>query len=124
MGRARGGPSSSSILLGLQRRQVASGTTSGPEPSHGPVNDFNNASTPRGTDFMKMIRDYIKAAGGSAYTQMLIDHFNRYCRSPEKTLEFKEMLKELATLEKGGRGRGRWVLKEEYREASMVGSGS
>ena len=124
MSGGRGGPSSSSILLGLQRRQMANGMTSGPEASRGHTSDFDNVSQIRGMDLMKMIRDYIKAQGGSAYTQMLIDHFNRYCRSPEKTVEFKEMLKELATLEKGGRGRGKWVLKEEYREASGVSTRS
>ena len=113
--RGRGGPSSSSILWGLQRRQAASGNGSGAQDAPGSASISNQASTPRGTDFMKLIRDYIRTQGGSVYTQMLIDHFNRYCRSPEKTLEFKEMLKELATLEKGNRGRGRWVLNEEYR---------
>ena len=64
---------------------------------------------------MKMIRDYLTTHGGMAYTQMLIDHFNRYCNTPQKTQEFQAMLKLLATLEKGSRGRGRWILKEEYK---------
>ena len=119
-GRGRGGPSSSSILLGLQRRQGVNEANSGSNPSAGFASRLDDSSAPRGIDFMKLIRDYIKTQGGSAHTQMLIDHFNRYCRSPEKTLEFKEMLKELATLEKGSHGRGRWVLKEEYREAQQV----
>lgn len=62
-----------------------------------------------------MIRDYLTTQGGMAYTQMLIDHFNRFCNTAQKTKEFQAMLKELATLEKGSRGRGRWVLKDEYR---------
>ena len=119
-GRSRGGPSSSSILLGLQRRQGVNEANSGSNSSVGSASRLDDSSAPRGIDFMKLIRDYIKAQGGSAYTQMLIDHFNRYCRSPEKTLQFKEMLKELAKLEKGSHGRGRWVLKEEYREAQQV----
>ena len=46
---------------------------------------------------------------------MLIEHFNRYCGTEQRTAEFKEMLKTIAVLEKGGRGRGRWRLREEYR---------
>ena len=68
-------------------------------------------------DFMKMIRDYLVTHGGAVHTQMLIDHFNRFCNSPQTTIEFKEMLKVIATLEKGSRGRGKWVLKEEYRSS-------
>jgi DNA excision repair protein ERCC-6 len=46
---------------------------------------------------------------------MLVDHFNRYCGTEQRTAEFREMLKAIARLEKGSRGRGSWVLKEEYR---------
>ncbi|KAI4118397.1 MAG: hypothetical protein LQ345_001566 [Seirophora villosa] len=95
-GRGRGGPASSSILAGLQNRQVANG--------NGVVNGSasNRQSTlgAKGIDFMKLIRDYLLTHGGKVYTQMLIDHFNRYCTSPDKTMEFKEMLKEIARLEK------------------------
>jgi DNA excision repair protein ERCC-6 len=64
---------------------------------------------------MVMIRDYIIAQGGAVYTQMLIDHFNRFCDSPRATAEFKEMLRAIAVLEKtGSRARGKWVLKPEY----------
>jgi DNA excision repair protein ERCC-6 len=64
---------------------------------------------------MVMIRDFLKTHGGSAHTQMLIQHFNRYCGTEARTMEFKEMLRQIATLERGGRGRGRWVLKEEFK---------
>ena len=110
-GRGRGGPASSSILAGLQNRQAASGVTN---VSRG-VTPNGNGSGPRGTDFIKMIRDYLAIQGGQVHTQMLIDHFNRYCNTPEKTAEFKAMLTEIARLERGTRGRGRWVLKDEYR---------
>ncbi|KAL8812876.1 MAG: hypothetical protein Q9200_000698 [Gallowayella weberi] len=115
-GRGRGGPASSSILAGLQQRQLANGAAN--------VSGVNSASgggrrqgTPgaKGGEFMRMIRDYLVTHGGKVYTQMLIDHFNRYCTSPDKTMEFKEMLKQIARLEKGSRGRGSWVLKDEYR---------
>ncbi len=70
---------------------------------------------PRGRDFGKLIRDYLMAHGGSAYTQMLIDHFNRLCTTPQATMDFKETLKVIATLDKGSRARGKWVLKDEYK---------
>lgn len=119
-GRSRGGPPSSSILAGLQSRQLANGAASSPEltvpttggPRHG-------TPVPRGVDLMKMIRDYIITQGGKVYTQMLIDHFNRFCTTQETTMQFKEMLKETARLEKGSRGRGSWVLKDEYGTGIM-----
>ena len=111
LGRGRGGPASSSILAGLQNRQAASGAANG---STGSTSN-RNSSGPRGTDFIKMIRDYLVVQGGQVHTQMLIDHFNRYCNTADKTAEFKAMLSEIAKLERGTRGRGRWVLKDEYR---------
>ena len=119
LGRGRGGPSSSSILAGLLNRQATNAPINGTRsstPGHGDAR--NSTSGPRGVDFMKMIRDYLTTHGGMAYTQMLIDHFNRYCNTAQKTQEFQAMLKQLATLEKGSRGRGRWVLKDEYKAAT------
>lgn len=110
-GRGRGGPASSSILAGLQNRQLAN--ANGGRSSVGSSRQGTPGS--KRIDFMTTIRDYLVTHGGRVYTQMLIDHFNRYCTSAEKTAEFKEMLKELARLEKGSRGRGSWVLKDEYR---------
>ena len=112
-GRGRGGPASLSILAGLQDRQAASGSQGSTPAST--ASRQSTPSGPRGTDFMKMIRDYLVIHGGKVHTQMLIDHFNRHCITPQKTVEFKEMLKEIATLEKGSRGRGSWLLKEEYQ---------
>ena len=111
LGRGRGGPASSSILAGLQNRQAASSVANGSTGS----TSHRNSSGPRGTDFIKMIRDYLVVQGGQVHTQMLIDHFNRYCNTADKTAEFKAMLSEIAKLERGTRGRGRWVLKDEYR---------
>ena len=111
LGRGSGGPASSSILAGLQTRQAASGVANGSRGS----TPNSNSSGPRGTDFIKMIRDYLFVQGGQVHTQMLIDHFNRYCNTPEKTAEFKAMLSEIAKLERGSRGRGRWVLRDEYK---------
>ena len=115
-GRGRGGPASSSILAGLNHRQGVGGQGVGAAADSLKVTTLgNSAPRPRGTDFMKMIRDYLVTHGGFVHTQMLIDHFNRYCDTDAKSQEFTAMLKELATLEKSSRGRGRWVLNEAYR---------
>ncbi|KAL4932372.1 DNA-dependent ATPase RAD26 [Aspergillus undulatus] len=117
--RALAGPSSASILANLSSGSGGPRTatpssrsrsaTSSPAP--GASNDLN----PSGKDFITMIRDFITSHGGSVYTQNLIDHFNRYCNTPQRSAEFKEMLKQIAVLDKGGRnGRGKWSLKAEY----------
>ena len=110
IGRGRGGPTSAGILGGLQSRNRANGGTDGSSNRTA----TSGSSAPKGIDFMKMIRDYIMTHGGQVHTQMLIDHFNRYCSTPARTAEFKAMLTEIATLQKGSGGRGRWRLKEEY----------
>ncbi|KAL9104730.1 MAG: hypothetical protein Q9163_000342 [Psora crenata] len=112
-GRGRGGPSSASILAGLQSRRAATPSGSRNNRASG---TGSAAPGPGGTDFIKMIRDYLVTHGGTVHTQMLIEHFNRFCNTPEKTAEFKAMLTEIASLQKGARGRGRWVLKDEYKE--------
>ena len=118
LGRGRGGPASSSILANLQNRQASNAALNSSRSSTmGSRDSRGSTPVPRGTDFMKMIRDYLVTHGGAVHTQMLIDHFNRFCTNPQTTMEFKEMLKEIATLEKGSRGRGKWVLKEEYRSS-------
>ncbi|KAK2796273.1 hypothetical protein FQN51_009484 [Onygenales sp. PD_10] len=124
--RAIGGPSSASLIANLANRTVGgnnsnsrSGSGSGSStPRSGTPNPTatGTSNRPRGTDFMKMIRDYILAHGGAVHTQMLIDHFNRFCDSPRATTEFKEMLRTIAVLERtgGNRARGKWVLRPEY----------
>ncbi|OOF91339.1 hypothetical protein ASPCADRAFT_154998 [Aspergillus carbonarius ITEM 5010] len=106
--RAIAGPSSASVLANLSGRAPSSRSSSNsPVPSR----------TPSGVDFITMIRDFITAHGGAVFTQMLIDHFNRYCTTPQRSAEFKEMLKTIAVLNKGGRnGRGKWSLKPEYAQ--------
>ena len=121
-----GGLQSSGLLANLQQRQAnlassRNGTprTASPARSSGSAASASRENTPalpRGKDFGKLIRDYLATHGGSVHTQMLIDHFNRYCTSPQATAEFKETLKLIAKLEKGTRGRGRWVLKDEYKK--------
>jgi DNA excision repair protein ERCC-6 len=122
-GRNRGaGISSTSLLAGLQQRQrqgtglsgaSTPGTTTASSSRGG--TPTTGGAQPRGKDFAKLIRDYLSAHSGSVYTQMLIDHFNRYCTTPQATMEFKETLKVIATLEKGSSSaRGMWKLKPEY----------
>ncbi|SMR47432.1 unnamed protein product [Zymoseptoria tritici ST99CH_3D1] len=116
-----GGPSSASVLANLQARQLGNTPSSASTPAASSLHrgarrgGRAEADQPKGKDFLVLIRDYLLAQGGAAYTQMLIDHFNRFCGSEQRTAEFKAMLKTIAELEKGGRGRGKWRLKEEYR---------
>ena len=111
----RAGPASSSILLGLQNRPVGIQSSESSRATT-PTSKRPAAGNQRlGKEFMGKMRDYLVAHGGKVYTQNLIDHFNRYCTTPERTAEFKAMIKEIALLEKGGRGRGLWILKEEYK---------
>ena len=108
------------MLANLQSRQGGSLTSPSSSRASTPAS-FSRAGArqqlqqPKGKDFLVLIRDYLNAQGGSAPTQMLVDHFNRYCGNEQRTAEFREMLKQIASLDKRGRGRGLWVLKEEYR---------
>lgn len=137
----RGGPSSASILANLAgRRQDLTPLSAASSVRHGGSSRATSTELespqPKGKEFLALIRDYLLAHGGKAYTKMLIDHFNRYCNTTQRTAEFKEMLKKIAYLEKeesngvnrsrfagrsslrrqtGTDGRGRWVLKDEYR---------
>ncbi|KAK1067485.1 DNA repair protein rhp26 [Friedmanniomyces endolithicus] len=119
------GLSSAAVMANLASRQVLGG---GGGAGDGPATPSARSSTPsrvtrplpqrqeqqpKGKDFLVLIRDFLKAHDGKAHTQMLIDHFNRFCGTAQRTVEFKEMLKSIADLERGGRGRGRWVLKDE-----------
>lgn len=109
------GPSSASILTGLANRQGLSTSATPTTSRSGTPNAVE--SVPRGKDFMKLIRDFIRRQGGSVPSQALVNHFDRMCRTAQQTAEFKHMLGEIARLEKGAnsRMRGRWVLKEEFK---------
>ena len=123
------GVGSAGLLAGLQQRQLGVASSSATTPRMGsparsirsngspaPSNSGTATPTPpNGKEFAKMIQTYLTSHGGSCFTQMLIDHFNRYCTTPAATLAFKETLKKIASLEKRSLGRGKWVLKEEYR---------
>lgn len=117
-----GGVGSAGLLAGLQQRQFAptNGTTASPSRSArstaSPAPSSGTATPPNDREFAKMIQSYLTSHGGSAYTQMLIDHFNRFCTTQQSTLTFKETLKQVASLDKGSRGRGKWVLRDEFRK--------
>ncbi|RMZ09092.1 hypothetical protein D0860_04376 [Hortaea werneckii] len=123
------GPSSASVLANLSSRQIGTPTSGPSSRASTPVAAGRGGrhsrpqpqqdQQPKGKDFLVLIHDFLLAHGGKAYTQMLIDHFNRFCGTPQRTAEFKEMLKTIAELEKGGRGRGRWVIREEYRPRTV-----
>lgn len=106
------GPSSASILANLSGRT--------PSTSRSRTNTPTPSATEGGGEGQEpfsigMIRDFILAQGGAAFSQSLVNHFNRFCTTPQRTAEFKEMLKRIAVLERGGRnGRGKWVLRAEY----------
>jgi DNA excision repair protein ERCC-6 len=130
-GGAPGGsaPSSTSILTNLAARQgrLNPGTSTVTSASS------SRASTPSGTTpqsfrgkrMLELIRDFMMTHGGVVPSRMLVDHFDHYCRAqPGRNEEFKEMLKTIATLEKGGSAqRGRWVLKDEWRTPRAGGRG-
>lgn len=117
-GRGRGGgPSSSSVLANLSARSGGRSST-----SSGQSTPTQQQQQPTETFSIGMIRDYILAQGGAVYSQNLVNHFNRLCTTPQRTAEFKEMLKRIAVLERGGRnGRGKWVLRGEYARAKPEG---
>ncbi|KAF2645003.1 hypothetical protein P280DRAFT_466245 [Massarina eburnea CBS 473.64] len=122
-GRGGGAHSSSNVLNNLSARQGGRGgntSSSGPSRSSTPSTSAV-PTTFSGRRMLNLIRQFIIAQGGVVPSQMLIDHFDRYCRtSPAKTEEFKEMLKVVATMDRTGsaasRGRGMWRLKEEWKD--------
>ena len=138
-----GAPSSLGILSALKNKPVsasaaavASSMPAGGNASNSPRSASplpsgrnNNGSAQAlfgrnrlGKDFLVKIRDFLLAHGGRVHTQNLIDHFNRYCTTPERTAEFKAMIREIAVLEKGSRGRGTWTLKGEYQAGPTSGN--
>lgn len=125
-GGARGGagPSSSSILANLASRQQLQAGSSRSATSSTAVSRQSTPAQqqPKGKEFLTLIRDYLLAHGGKVHTQMLIDHFNHFCGTAQRTAEFKEMLKKIAELERGSRGRGKWVLKEEFKPGGAKAS--
>lgn len=108
-GAGRGGPSSLGVLAGLQARQTAAGTTGRARGTPEPTSNLS------AREFVQKIQEFMNVHGGEVRTQMIVDHFNRYCKKPAQVALFKEVLAQMATLQKTSRMRGKWVLKDEYR---------
>ncbi len=108
------GPASAGILSNLAARQ---GLMPGSANSSRSGSPGGQRAAPRGKDFIKLIRDYIKQQGGSVPTQMLVVHFSSMCKTNQQSEEFKAMLQQVATLKKGSmtRMRGKWELNEEFQ---------
>jgi len=116
--RRAAGPSSANILAGLSNRQgLNSGDSTGSSRSGTPSNNQSAGPPPKtGIDFIKLIREFIIRQGGSVPSQMLVNHFNRLCKTPQQSAEFKYMLGEIARLERSNsRMRGRWFLKDAFK---------
>ncbi|KAF1999592.1 DNA repair protein-like protein Rhp26/Rad26 [Amniculicola lignicola CBS 123094] len=113
------GLGSSSVLSGLSTRQA-------PRPTSATATPALSSSAQR---LVTQIRDFLRDRGGVASSLEITREFDSIARQEGMSNdEFKECLKAVARLERGGgRGRnaaGRWVLKEEYREGGGgVGSG-
>ncbi|KAI9828044.1 MAG: hypothetical protein M1832_003571 [Thelocarpon impressellum] len=108
-GVGRAGPASAGILAGLQSR---AGAGSG-NMAAGARRVEDRGPSPG--DFLKLIREFFIRHGGQVRSKMLVDHFDRMCKTREQSALFKELLRKIATLERGGRMRGNWVLKDEYK---------
>ncbi|KFY08500.1 hypothetical protein V492_06174 [Pseudogymnoascus sp. VKM F-4246] len=112
----RRGPGASGVLQGLNERQGPGSALSSPGSSRSGTPN-SGARDPRGKDFLKLIRDYIRIQGGSVPSQMLVVHFGNMCRTPQQTADFKAMLDEVAEIKRpnGVNARGRWVLRDEFK---------
>ncbi len=106
------GPSSSGVLGGLQDGEMGGVMAAGAPAGAGPRRPRVGASAGL---FLEQIRTFMLRHGGTVRSKMLVDHFNHMCQSEHRSAMFKETLLELATLEKAGPLRGKWVLKEEYK---------
>jgi DNA excision repair protein ERCC-6 len=115
----RAGPSSAGILSNLASRQgIGSGRSSAGSSRGGtPGGSGSEGGGPRGKDFIRLIRDYIRRQGGSVPSQMLVVHFGPMCKSDQQSADFKAMLEQVAVLKRGtgSRARARWELKEEFK---------
>ncbi|KAK3313746.1 SNF2 family N-terminal domain-containing protein [Apodospora peruviana] len=111
--RGRGGPSSTAIMGGISDRQgLASGSgSSSRSGTLGPAERNLKAK-----DFEKMIPGFVKRHGGQVPSKLLVDHFNRYCSTPEIARQFKAALSKVGKMEQRGSSmRAIWTLRPEYQ---------
>ncbi|KAF2738086.1 hypothetical protein EJ04DRAFT_486795 [Polyplosphaeria fusca] len=116
----RGGPSSLSVLSNLSVRQ---GRARPSAPDAAAI----MASSPftRAHRLLEGIISFMNQHGGTVPRQMLVQHFNIYCRTHNWTTEeFRAMLESVATLGNNGR----WTLMEEWMRtvagASRIATGA
>ncbi|KAI9793066.1 MAG: hypothetical protein M1816_000964 [Peltula sp. TS41687] len=105
-GGARSGPSSASVISGLQSTTGA---------GRGGVNTNGSLRSREVTRWADKIRAFMNVHGGAVPSQMLINQFDRHCNPGKQTADFNEALSLVATLETEGRVTARWVLKDEYK---------
>lgn len=80
----------------------------------GPVRSSSNSSGVQPEVLIRQICTFLLQRGGRTVSASIVQHFKD--RIPSKDLPlFKNLLKEIATLEKNPNGSS-WVLKPEYRE--------
>ncbi|KAJ5646255.1 DNA repair protein rhp26 [Penicillium lividum] len=104
--RARGGPSSASILTKLNPG-AAVNTQAGPSSS-------TPAYMPRGKEFESMIRDYFRSHRCAITSALLIRDFEQYCPTEQRQEEFKTALKQVAEIVPSKTsGRKIWTLKAQ-----------
>ncbi|KAL0282390.1 UNVERIFIED_CONTAM: DNA excision repair protein CSB [Sesamum angustifolium] len=100
---------------GLEHQFVLGASSTGGERSA--VNGHSKSSGSSGVQPELLIRQictFIQRRGGSTSSASIVDHFKE--RIPSKDLPlFKNLLKEIATLEKSPDGSS-WILKPEYRD--------
>ncbi|KAL0437357.1 UNVERIFIED_CONTAM: DNA excision repair protein CSB [Sesamum radiatum] len=100
---------------GLEHQFVLGAPSTGGERSA--VNGHSKSSSSSGVQPELLIRQictFIQRRGGSTSSASIVDHFKE--RIPSKDLPlFKNLLKEIATLEKSPDGSS-WILKPEYRD--------
>ena len=85
--RAAAGPSSASILANLSARTPSSSRSGSSSKTNSPAP--TGARSEPGTGFtITTIRDYILAQGGAAFSQSLVNQFNRFCTTPQRTVHF------------------------------------
>jgi len=113
--RARGGPSSASVLTSVATRQgFTSGSFTANRPRPSAASSSGNKMTVE--DFEKMIPKFIMRHGGQVPSKLMVDHFNQYCDNARMVTVFKKALDNVAVMEQRGTSlRSLWVIRPEHR---------
>lgn len=107
---SRGGSGSAGVLAGIRGRQGLAGNSASSSRSGTPGVAYGIK------DFKEMIPLFIRRHGGKAPSKVLVDHFDRMCRSKKATEAFHVALHAVAKLDqRGSTMRGVWSLKPDYK---------